>query len=182
MKKNVRGFALCVALMAASNARADGFSIDSVQLTNGSFDNAQVSDQFGCHGRNTSPSIRWSGAPSGTQSYLLTIRDEDAPTGSGFWHWVVADIPASVHAIASGAGSETSPLPAGALAIKNDLGNAGYLGPCPPQGETHRYVVAVTALKVAKLPLDANATPAVVGFVAHYQALGQATTIVAMKR
>ncbi|PMS21308.1 YbhB/YbcL family Raf kinase inhibitor-like protein [Trinickia dabaoshanensis] len=169
-------------MLATGNAKAQGLTIDRVQLTNDSFDNAQVSGQFGCHGQNVSPSIRWSGEPDGTRSYLLTMRDADAPTGSGFWHWVVADIPASVHAIATGAGNDASQLPEGALAVKNDLGHAGYLGPCPPQGETHRYIVTLTALKIAKLPVDANATPAVVGFVAHYQALAQATATIRMKR
>lgn len=170
--------ALCAALMIGGNAKADGFSIDSVQLTNKSFANAQVSNGFGCHGGNLSPSIRWSGAPAGTQSYLLTMFDADAPTGSGFWHWVVADIPASVHAIESGAGNDVSKLPVGALAIKNDVGNAGYLGPCPPQGETHRYIITLTAVKIPKLPIDANATPAAVRFVAHDQTIAKATVVV----
>ena len=169
---------LCAALVATHSARADGFSIDSVQLGDKSFEPAQVSNGFGCHGGNVSPSIRWSGTPAGTQSYLLTMFDADAPTGSGFWHWVVADIPASVHALESGAGNDASKLPVDALAVKNDIGNAGYLGPCPPQGETHRYIITLTALNVPKLPVDANATPAVVGFVAHYQTIGKATVVV----
>lgn len=178
MKKIALQCMLCTVMLAASNVKAAGFSIESNQLAENSFDNAQVSDSFGCHGKNVSPAIRWSGAPEGTKSYLLTVFDADAPTGSGFWHWVVADIPASVHAIASGAGNDVSKMPVGALAIKNDIGNAGYLGPCPPQGETHRYVITLTALKVQNLPIDSTATPAVVGFAAHYQEIAKATRIV----
>lgn len=182
MKKLTFCFALYAALIAAGTARAGDFSIESVELAGRSFDNAQVSDSFGCHGQNLSPAIRWTDAPKGTQSYLLTMFDADAPTGSGFWHWVVADIPASIHEIGRGAGSDASRLPAGALEMKNDTGNTGYLGPCPPQGETHRYVISVTALKIAKLPVDNGATPAVIGYAAHYQEIAKATMTVRFGR
>ncbi|WP_318834627.1 YbhB/YbcL family Raf kinase inhibitor-like protein [Burkholderia cepacia] len=176
------GFALCVAMLAAGTARAGDFSIESAELAGGAFGRAQVSDSFGCHGQNISPSIRWSGVPEGTQSYLLTMFDADAPTGSGFWHWVVADIPASAHGIAPGSGNDVAGLPAGAVPMKNDTGHVGYLGPCPPQGDTHRYVITLTALKVAKLPVEPDATPAVVGYTAHYQALAKATMTVRLSR
>ncbi|WP_322044864.1 YbhB/YbcL family Raf kinase inhibitor-like protein [Paraburkholderia sp. J67] len=182
MKKLKLCCTLCAALIATGSARASGFAIESVELTGGSFDNAQVSNGFGCHGQNLSPAIRWTGAPKGTQSYLLTMFDADAPTGSGFWHWVVTDIPASVSGVGQGAGNDASELPAGAVLMKNDTGHAAYLGPCPPQGETHRYVISLTALKVARLPVDHDATPAVVGFTAHYQALAKATTTVRFGR
>lgn len=182
MKTFKPGFALCVAMIAAGTARAGDFSIESAELAGGAFDPAQVSDNFGCHGQNISPSIRWRGAPEGTQSYLLTMFDADAPTGSGFWHWVVADIPASAHDIAPGSGNDIARLPAGAVPMKNDTGHAGYLGPCPPQGETHRYVIALTALKVATLPVERDATPAVVGFTAHYQTIAKATMTVRLSR
>ena len=178
MKKFRLFFVLYATLLAAGTARAGDFSIESVELAGNSFDNAQVSGSFGCHGQNISPAIRWTGEPKGTQSYLITMFDADAPTGSGFWHWVVTDIPASDHVIASGAGSDISRVPAGARVMKNDMGNAAYLGPCPPQGETHRYVISLTALKVTKLSVDDNATPAVIGFTAHYQELAKATMTV----
>lgn len=129
-----------------------------------------------------SPEIRWSGEPRETRSFVVSMYDVDAPTGSGFWHWVVADIPASVHSLVAGAGNDAAKLPAGALPIRNDNGSTAYLGPCPPQGDTHRYVITVTALKVPKLPVDATATPAVVGFVAHYQQLAKATMTIEMGR
>ncbi|WP_063962875.1 YbhB/YbcL family Raf kinase inhibitor-like protein [Burkholderia paludis] len=176
------GFALCVAMIVAGTARAGDFSIESVELAGRAFDDAQISDGFGCHGRNVSPSIRWHDAPEGTQGYLLTMFDADAPTGSGFWHWVVADIPASAGGIERGSGNDAARLPAGAVAMKNDTGRAGYLGPCPPTGETHRYVITLTALRAAKLPVDRDATPAVVGYVAHGEAIAKATMVVRMSR
>ncbi|VWD42296.1 YbhB/YbcL family Raf kinase inhibitor-like protein [Burkholderia lata] len=174
--------ALCAVMIAAGTARAGDFSIESAELAGAGFGHAQVSDSFGCHGQNISPSIRWSGVPEGTQSYLLTMFDADAPTGSGFWHWVVADIPASARGIAPGSGNDVVRLPTGAVPMKNDTGHAGYLGPCPSQGETHRYVITLTALKVAKLPVERDATPAVVGFTAHYQAIAQAAMTVRLSR
>jgi Raf kinase inhibitor-like YbhB/YbcL family protein len=182
MKTFKPGFTLCAAMIATGTAQAADFSIESAELAGGVFDQAQVSGSFGCHGRNISPSIRWSGVPAGTQSYLLTMFDADAPTGSGFWHWVVADIPASDHGIARGSGNDVASLPAGAVAMRNDTGHVGYFGPCPPQGETHRYVITLTALKVAKLPVERDATPAVVGFTAHYQAIAKATITVRLSR
>ncbi|WP_244107099.1 YbhB/YbcL family Raf kinase inhibitor-like protein [Burkholderia sp. BCC0419] len=182
MKIFEAGFALCAVLSVVGPARAADFSIDSAELAGRTFGDAQVSDSFGCRGNNISPSIQWRGEPEGTQSYLLTMFDADAPTGSGFWHWVIADIPVSVHRIALRSGNDVSRLPAGAVEMKNDTGHAGYLGPCPPQGATHRYVITLTALKVAKLPVDRDATPAVVGFAAHDQQLAKATMTVRMSR
>ncbi|MGF6539382.1 YbhB/YbcL family Raf kinase inhibitor-like protein [Paraburkholderia youngii] len=161
-------------LVVMSNATAGGFSIQSDDLADGQFLDAQISNGFGCHGGNVSPAISWSGEPDGTKSFLITMYDSDAPTGSGFWHWVVANVPAGVHTLSPGAGSDGR-LPKGAMAIRNDTGKTEYLGPCPPEGESHRYVITVAALKVPNLPVDNTATPAVVGFAAHYQELAKAT-------
>lgn len=182
MKKHTLCAALYAAIFCVGTAHAGEFSFDIPEVAHQAFANAQVSNAFGCHGDNVSPSIRWSGAPAGTKSYLLTMFDEDAPTGSGFWHWVVADIPASAHEIALGAGGNVATLPAGAIEMKNDTGTASYLGPCPPEGETHRYRITLTALKVAKLPVGQDATPAVVGFTAHYQTLATTTMTVRLAR
>ncbi|HCB34055.1 MAG TPA: YbhB/YbcL family Raf kinase inhibitor-like protein [Acidimicrobiaceae bacterium] len=122
----------------------------------------QVSGIFGSGGEDRSPHLAWSGAPDGTASYAVTCLDPDAPTGSGFWHWVAYDIPASVAELAAGAGDrEGSGLPAGAKQLRNDAGLHGYLGASPPIGHgPHRYMFVVHALDVAELPIGADATPA----------------------
>ncbi|HEY7107768.1 MAG TPA: YbhB/YbcL family Raf kinase inhibitor-like protein [Acidimicrobiia bacterium] len=125
-----------------------------------------VADVMGCTGDNLSPQLRWSGAPEGTQSYAVTCFDPDAPTGSGFWHWVVFDIPGSVTELPRGAGSDDQAgLPAGAKHGRNDLGETEYVGSAPPPGHgDHRYVFTVHALGVPTLGLGDDAMPALVGF------------------
>jgi Raf kinase inhibitor-like YbhB/YbcL family protein len=127
-----------------------------------------------CTGGNTSPALAWSGAPKGTKSFAISMYDPDAPTGSGFWHWWVADIAADVTSLPKGAGSGTG-LPAGALQIHNDFGTIGYGGPCPPPGKPHHYVITVYALNVDKLGVDQNTSAAVVGFNVHGHTLAKAT-------
>ncbi|HEX6348309.1 MAG TPA: YbhB/YbcL family Raf kinase inhibitor-like protein [Candidatus Dormibacteraeota bacterium] len=130
---------------------------------------AQVANIFGCHGGNQAPRLQWSGAPAGTQSYAVTMFDPYAPTGSGFWHWLVWDIPASDHSL-------SGTPPAGAVSGTNDAGLTGYLGPCPPPGDiVHRYQLTVFALDVPSLGLPPETHAAVVGFVmrTHILATGQ---------
>ena len=126
----------------------------------------QVSGIFGAGGEDVSPHLHWTGAPGDTQSYVVTCFDPDAPTGSGFWHWIVYDIPADVAELATGAGSQDgSRLPAGAEQLKNDAGLFGYLGSAPPPGHgAHRYMFAVHALNVASLPITEDTSAAICGF------------------
>jgi Raf kinase inhibitor-like YbhB/YbcL family protein len=132
----------------------------------------------GCGGENVSPALAWSGAPHGTQGYALTCYDPDAPTGSGWWHWVLYNLPASVTALPAGAGSPEHPiLPAGAVQGRTDYGEHGYGGPCPPPGPDHRYVFTVFALDVPQLELPADATAAMIGFHLHAHALATATLL-----
>ena len=132
---------------------------------------------FGCGGGNSSPHLKWSDAPAGTKSFTVICFDPDAPTGSGFWHWVVANIPASVTELALGAGStDAAKLPAGAMEVRTDFGKPGYGGPCPPQGDhPHRYLFTVHAVSMDALPVTPDTSAAVVGFYLHFNTLAKAT-------
>ena len=134
---------------------------------------------FGCQGANRSPQLGWSGAPAGTESFALTCFDPDAPTGSGFWHWVVANIPADVTALAAGAGDPDSGLmPAAALEVRTDFGKPGYGGPCPPEGANiHRYIFTLHAVGLKALPVTADTSAAVVGFYLNFNTLEKASLI-----
>ena len=134
----------------------------------------QVFNGWDCTGKNVSPALAWSGAPKGTKSFAVSIFDPDAPTGSGFWHWWVADLPASTTSLPKDAGSGKG-LPLGAVQVRNDFSLSGYGGPCPPKGSTHHYQITVYALDVDKLDIDANASLAVVGFNVHGHTLAKAT-------
>ncbi len=157
---------------------AEGFILSSSDIApNAMIDLKHVYKGFGCEGENHSPALTWSGAPKGTKSFAITVYDPDAPTGSGWWHWVVYNIPADVTALPTGAGSVESPkLPPGAVQGRTDFGNAGYGGPCPPVGHgPHRYIFTVHALKTDKLDLPAEASAAMVGFMLHANRLGKAS-------
>ena len=157
-------------LWATQLVNAADFTIGSAQIREGGrIADEQVFNSFGCQGANVSPALQWKGAPAGTKSFALTVYDPDAPTGSGWWHWVVFNIPASATALAKGAGdSQATLLPVGAIQSRTDFGKPGYGGPCPPAGDKpHRYQFTLYALKTDKLPLDENAPAAMVGFYLH---------------
>ena len=152
------------------------FTLSSTDLSDGgTIASAQVFNEFGCKGGNVSPALAWSGAPAGTQSFALLVHDPDAPTGSGWWHWVVYNIPAGTSSLPSGAGDpRKNLLPAGTLQGRTDYGRVGYGGPCPPQGPPHHYHFRLYALKVAELGVPADASAALISFNVRAQSLGEA--------
>jgi Raf kinase inhibitor-like YbhB/YbcL family protein len=161
-------------IFTTAGAQAEGFTVRSGSPKDGQFTQAQFASGFGCTGENKSPQLSWHGAPKETKSYAVTMFDPDAPTGSGWWHWVLANIPSSVMELKEGAGSNSGSLPSGTLEVRGDIGQPGYMGACPPQGETHNYIITVHALKVEKLELPATVTPAMLGFMLHVNSLGKA--------
>lgn len=165
---------LVVGVLFAQGAAAAKFEVTSPDIKkNGTIAEEQVFDGFGCKGGNLSPALNWTGAPAGTKSYAVTVYDPDAPTGSGWWHWVVFNIPATAKGLPKNAGAQA--LPAGSVQSRTDFGKPGYGGPCPPVGDkAHRYQFTVHALKVDTLPLDENAPAAMVGFYLHQNALEKA--------
>lgn len=128
---------------------------------------------FGCEGENKSPLLQWDNAPEGTKSFAVTAYDPDAPTGSGWWHWVVTDIPATVSQLVRGAGSEGGELPKGSRSFVNDFGTADFGGACPPENHgMHRYQFTVWALPTEKIGLPEGASPALVGYMLRAKSLG----------
>ena len=175
----LRALALGAALAGATAfaAQAAGFTLASPTVKPGStLTDAQVFNGFGCSGRNVSPALQWSGAPKGTKSYAVTVYDPDAPTGSGWWHWVVYNIPASATGLPEGAGSaDGKGLPVGSAQGRTDFGAPGFGGACPPPGDKpHRYVFTVHALKTEKIDVPPDAAAALVGFMINADRIGEA--------
>ncbi|MGE4800055.1 kinase inhibitor [Yersinia hibernica] len=188
----MKKIALSLAIIGASlSAQAQTFSVKSSDVPEGKpLSIQQVFNGFGCDGGNQSPQLSWQGAPAETKSFAVTAYDPDAPTGSGWWHWTVVNIPADTHKLATNAGQRTdiasptkSTLPKGAIQGRNDFGYAGFGGACPPAGDKpHRYQFTVWALKTDKLPLNGDASGALVGFMLNSNVIAKAEWVASYGR
>lgn len=155
------------------------FTVTSDQLVDGgTLPPASRHSEFGIGGDNQSPHLAWSGFPAETKGFAVTCYDPDAPTGSGFWHWIAIDIPAEVTSLSMGAGSNDASLPGDAHHARNDYGTFDYGGAAPPPGAPHRYVFAVHALDTDALGVPPEVNPAVVGFNLTMHTLARAVVVV----
>jgi len=181
MKKTI--LSLLVSLFLSSFAFAQTFTLKSKEL-GGQATNQQVFNGFGCTGGNISPQLSWANAPEGTKSFAVTMYDPDAPTGSGWWHWLIFDIPSNVTDLKQNAGNTDLTLaPKAAIQSLTDFGKTGYGGPCPPEGHGfHKYIITVYALKIDKLGLDKSANPAMVGYNLNANTIQKASLIMYYKR
>ena len=170
---------LCCLLLSASSLFAQKtFTVMSKDL-GGQSTKTEEFNGFGCTGKNQSPQLSWANAPEGTKSFAITMYDPDAPTGAGFWHWVVFDIPANIQELATNAGNIALNLvPKEAIQSATSFGAKGFGGPCPPEGHgIHQYQYTVYALKTDKLGLDANTNPELVGYYLWMNTLAKATIV-----
>lgn len=173
-----RPVSLALALMAVTGtARADGLSLRTTAFHDGgTIPATQIFNRFGCTGDDISPALAWSNAPAATRSYAVTLFDSDARQGKGYWHWIVADIPARVTALPAGSGSQRGVLPRGAVQGIGSGNIHGYQGPCPPVGDPpHHYHLTVYALRVARLPPAALASYGALRRALAQDALASAT-------
>lgn len=178
-------FSMLVAFFMSAGAiqAQETFTLSSTDLSGQATVTAEFNG-FGCTGKNESPQLSWANAPEGTKSFAVTMYDPDAPTGSGWWHWVVFDIPASSTELVAKAGNlELKLAPDGSIQSITNYGAPGYGGPCPPEGHgIHQYVITVYALKTASLGLDANTNPAVVGYNLWNNTLAKASIVTYYQR
>ncbi len=184
MKKTMY-LATLTLLCWTTSVMAGEFKLTSPTLPpNGTLPAQHVLNGFGCTGGNLSPQLSWEQEPAGTKSFALTVYDPDAPTGSGWWHWLVFNIPADVHSLPEDSGNPgKNLLPKQAIQSRTDFGNPGYGGACPPTGDTpHHYHFTVWALDIDVLPLPADSSGAMLGFNLRQHVLGKAELTVTYGR
>lgn len=174
--RHVLSFAILASMSTISYAA--NFTLSSPEIkANSTIDSRFEFNGFGCSGENKSPALIWRGAPKNTKSFAVTVYDPDAPTGSGWWHWMVINLPASTTQLAAGAGTINSTLlPKGAVQNRIDYGIAAWGGACPPKGDRpHRFIFTVYALKTEKIDVPIDATAALTGFMIHANTLSKAS-------
>ncbi len=160
-------------LMFSGHVMAEGFTLSSADI-HGQIANDQVFNSFGCSGKNISPQLSWKDAPTGTKSFAVTVYDPDAPTGSGWWHWVVFNVDKSVDTIKTGASNKSMPM--GAVESFNSYSMKGFGGACPPEGDKpHRYIFTVYALNTEKIEQKSDARPELIGFFINSHAIAKAS-------
>jgi Raf kinase inhibitor-like YbhB/YbcL family protein len=161
-------------LISFALAAANDFTVTSPQLSEGAtLKDEQVFNGMGCTGKNVSPELVWKNAPAAAKSFAVTVYDPDAPTGSGWWHWLMVNIPTNVTSLKADASKNA---PEGTLQTRTDFGAPGFGGACPPPGDKpHRYIVTVWALKTDKIAVDKDASGAMVGYNLNANAIAKAT-------
>jgi Raf kinase inhibitor-like YbhB/YbcL family protein len=169
---------LFVFCCSSTSVCASDFLITSPTIAPNSFlSEKQVFNGFGCSGENISPALKWAGTPEGTKSFAITVYDPDAPTGSGWWHWIVYNIPGTISELQENAGNQNGDLlPPGAIQGRTDFGTHAFGGPCPPVGDKpHRYIFTVHALKIETIDVPPEASAALIGFMINANSLGKAS-------
>ena len=175
--RNVAALTVLAAAGFIGASAASAMTVTSAEIkSGGNYPTSRYSAALAARVSNVSPSLAWTGAPKATKSFAISMYDPDAPTGSGFWHWWVVNIPADTTSLPKGAGGGTG-LPAGATQGRNDFSINTYGGPCPPPGNPHHYHITVYALDTDKIDIDANTSPAVIGFMTHAHTLAKAELI-----
>jgi len=174
---------IIAALVLYSVSYAQSFTLKSNEL-GGQASIQQVNNDFGCFGKNISPQLFWDNAPADTKSFAVTIYDENAPTGSGWWHWIIFNIDKGISELKADAGNVLNHLaPAESVQSKTDFGLPGYGGPCPPNDNSiHKYIITIYALKKEKLGLSAFDSPALVGFYLNQNVIEKASLVFYYRR
>jgi Raf kinase inhibitor-like YbhB/YbcL family protein len=181
-------FRITVLFFIFSFFSTGSFGGDSFELTSPNFKNKEsipmkhVFSGFGCSGENKSPELKWGSPPAGTKSLALTVYDPDAPTGSGWWHWTVFNIPVSARKLSLGEGFKTKTL-AGAVQGRTDFGKSEYGGPCPPEGDKpHRYIFTLYALKESRLKLNNDSSGAMVSYTLNEKMITKTSLVGTFER
>jgi Raf kinase inhibitor-like YbhB/YbcL family protein len=170
--------AIFLSIVVVSCHQSHALSIKSTDIAAGSkWPRKHIFDSFGCTGKNISPQIAWSDLPEGTKSLAFTIYDPDAPTGSGWWHWLVVNIPITYKELPTNFGAQDNfKLADGILQIRNDFGFNKFGGSCPPKGDKpHKYIFTIYALKTDKIDLESTATAAFAGYSINQNVIAKAS-------